>query len=290
MGIASVLWLGKILPPRIGYPFSEWLGRLISSRRGNRLVQSVRANQWVASGKKLNANQLDEITRRTFEHTADCLYDLYHNLTHPERILKMVTLNPKSQRILNERKTARNGTLILIPHLSNFDLAGYALALYGFSLLVLSYPNPTGSYQWQNKFRREFGVEVLPLSLESMRIARGRLQNNGLVLTGLDRPMESSNHQPLFFGYPAPLPVTHVNLAARSGADFLVASCRSSARGKYVVECSDVIPFLPQRDKDQEYLPNAEYLLKEAERMIRHAPDQWSMFYPVWPWALKCAP
>lgn len=102
--------------------------------------------------------------------------------------------------------------------------------------------------------------------------------------------MESSNHQPHFFGYPAPVPVTYVNLAAQGGGDFVVAACRSTAKGCYMVECSDIIPFITLADKDQEYLVNAENLLKEAEKMIRLAPEQWSMFYPVWPWALKSMP
>lgn len=290
LGIAIVLGLGRFIPPGIGYPLGEWLGRVIASFKKNRMVQSVRANQWVVSGQQLDGQQLDEITRRTFEHTAVCLYDLYHNLTYPQRILDMVSMSPQLTEILNDRLKGNQGTMIVAPHLSNFDLAGRAMALHGYPILALSYPRPPGGYQWQNQMRQESGIDIQPMSFESMRAARERLKNHGLVLTGMDRPMESSNHQPRFFGHPAAVPVTYINLAAQSGADFLVVACRSTARGKYVVDCSDVIPFIADKDTNRQYLANAERLLKEAEKMILRAPEQWSMFYPVWPWALDRMP
>ena len=290
LGIAIVLGLGKFIPPGIGYPLGKWLGRVIASFSKNRMVQSVRANQWVVSGRRLNAEQLDEITRKTFEHSGVCLYDFYHNLTRPQRILDMVSISPKLTQILNDRLQGKQGTMIVVPHLSNFDLAGRAMALHGYSILTLSYPRPPGGYQWQNQMRQDFGIDIQPMSFESMRAARERLKNHDLVLTGMDRPMESSNHQPRFFGHPAPVPVTYINLAEQSGAAFLVVACRATSQGKYVVECSDIIPFTAVQDTNQQYLVNAEKLLSEAEKMILRAPEQWSMFYPVWQWALEKMP
>lgn len=290
LGIAFVLALGRLIPPQIGYPLGEWLGRVIASFKKNRMVQSVRANQWVVSGQRLDRQQLDEITCKTFEHTAVCLYDLYHNLTRPQRILDMVSMSPQLTRILDHQLKTNKGTMIVAPHLSNFDLAGRAMALHGYPILVLSYPRPPGGYQWQNQMRQEYGIDIMPISFESMRAARERLKSHGLVLTGMDRPMDSSNHQPRFFGHLAKVPVTYVNLAAQSGADFLVVACHSTVRGRYVVDCSDVIPVTAIEDASRQYLVNAEKLLSEAEKMIRRAPEQWSMFYPVWPWALERMP
>lgn len=283
--------MGKVIPPKFGYPLGEWIARRIASLKKNPMVQAVRANQWVVSGQRMDGRQLDVITQKTFENTADCLYDLYHNLAYPHLINDSVALSPKLIQVLEGRKKAINGTLIIAPHLSNFDLAGRALVVHHFPALVLSYPKPPGGYQWQNKMRQEFGLEIMPMTFESMHLARERLRNGGMVITGMDRPMQSSNHQPKFFGHPAPVPVTYVNLAAQGGADFVVVACQAiSPKGKYVVECSDVIHFQHLADKDQEYTVNAECLLKEAEKMIRHNPEQWSMFYPVWPWAMERMP
>ena len=288
--IGLVLTLGRIIPPKNGYRLGEWIARKIAMLKKNSMVRAVRANQWVVSGEKMNARQLDEITLKTFEHTADCLYDLYHSLPHPDQIMKMVTLSPKIVQILDERLRGKRGTLILSPHLSNFDLAGRVIALNGYPILVLSYPQPPGGYQWQNKMRRDYGIEILPLSLASLRSARERLKNGGLVLTGMDRPMEQSNHCPKFFGYPSTVPVTYVSLASESKSDLVVAACQTIGQGSYVVNCSDIIKFSDHADKDQEFIINAELVLKEAEKFISAAPQQWSMFYPVWPWAMEKMP
>ncbi len=289
-GIGLVLALGRIIPPKTGYRLGEWIARKIVMFKNNPMVKAARANQWVVSGKKMDARQLDEITLKTFQHTADCLYDLYHYLPHPDQIMNMVSMSPKLIQILDERLSEKKGTLILAPHMSNFDLAGRALALHGYPVLVLSYPQPPGGYQWQNKMRRDYGIEINPMSLASLRFARERLKNGGLVLTGMDRPMEKSNHCPRFFGYSSTVPVTYVSLAAMTKSDMVVASCLGTGQGSYTIDCSDIIKFIPYENKDMEFIANAEMVLRKAQRFISAAPEQWSMFYPVWPWALEKMP
>ena len=289
-GIGLVLTLGRIIPPHTGYPLGERIARIIVSFKNNPMVKAVRANQWVISGEKMDARQLDEITLKTFQHTADCLYDLYHNLPHPDQIMDRVTMSPNLIQLLDKRLSGEKGTLILVPHMSNFDLAGRAIALHGYPILVLSNPQPPGGYQWQNKMRRDYGIDINPMSLASLRSARERLKNGGLVLTGMDRPMENSNHCPNFFGYPSKVPVTYVSLAATTSSDMVVASCLGKGQGSYTIECSNIIKFSPDDNKNVEFVTNAEKVLKEAERFISASPEQWSMFYPVWPWALEKMP
>ena len=289
-GIGLVLALGRLIPPKTGYLLGEWIARKIVLFKNNPMVKAVRANQWVVSGKKMDARQLDEITLKTFQHTADCLYDLYHYLPHPDQIMNMVSMSPKLIQLLNERLSEKKGTLILAPHMSNFDLAGRAIVLHGFPILVLSYPQPLGGYQWQNNMRRDYGIEINPMSLASLRFARERLKNGGLVLTGMDRPMEKSNHCPMFFGYSTSVPVTYVSLAAMTKSDMVVASCLGTGQGSYIIDCSDIIKFIPYENKDKEFIANSEMVLKKAQSFISAAPEQWSMFYPVWPWALETMP
>jgi len=43
-------------------------------------------------------------------------------------------------------------------------------------------------------------------------------------------------------------------------------------------------------DRHQEIILNAERVLSIAEAAIRRAPQQWAMFYPVWPEMLDKMP
>ena len=43
-------------------------------------------------------------------------------------------------------------------------------------------------------------------------------------------------------------------------------------------------------DRDEELIVNAEAVLKVAEGYLKKAPEQWAMFYPVWPQVLNETP
>jgi len=204
--------------------------------------------------------------------------------------MEMVTLSEELKRLVTVRSQGRQGTIFIAPHLSNFDLAGRALALHGYHIQVLSYPQPPGGYQWQNKLRRDYGIEITPMSTESLRAAKAHLRNGGAILTGMDRPLVNTNYSPRFFGYPAQLPVSYVRLGIQTNSPVVVVACTSSGRGFYHVDCSEMIKMEPSSDVKEEIESNAEKALKEAEKFILKAPYQWSMFYPVWPWCLEKMP
>jgi len=290
LGVGGALTLGRLIPPSIGYRLSSLAAHIIASRNNSKIVQSVRANQWVVSGQQLNAEQLDHITLETFRHTAVCLYDLYHNLNRPKEIARMVKLSDKLHNTLDESLKSKRSTVFIAPHLSNFDLAGRAFALHGYNLMVLSYPQPPGGYRWQNRMRKQYGIDIVPMSTESLREGKERLRSGGAILTGMDRPLPSSNYAPKFFGFPAPVPVTYVRLGIMTNSTIVVAACIGMKPGQYVVDCSAPIELIPHADIKTEIEINAEKALREAEKFIRAHPEQWSMFYPVWPWALEKAP
>jgi KDO2-lipid IV(A) lauroyltransferase len=199
-------------------------------------------------------------------------------------------LCPQLVGLLNSRMGGNEGTLILAPHLSNFDLAGRAMALNGYNIQVLSYPQPHGGYQWQNRLRKDIGIEISPMSTESLRRAKTRLKDGGFVISGLERPLVDTNYHPKFFGYPAPVPVFYVRLALQTNSAILIIACVGTPEENYTLECSDLIYLKPDDDPLREIERNAEKVLKAAEPFIRTHPEQWAMTYTVWPFALNKMP
>jgi KDO2-lipid IV(A) lauroyltransferase len=110
-----------------------------------------------------------------------------------------------------------------------------------------------------------------------------RLLNGGNVLTGLDRPVETLKYQPKFFGYPASLPVVYTHLALQAKVPVVVVSAITKPDGNYFLYASDPIKMISNGDMYTESVRNAEAVLEVAEEIIRKYPQQWSMFYPVWP-------
>lgn len=283
IGVGLALGLGRFTPPGIGYGLANFFADRISSRRNWPLVHAVRTNQWMVSGKMLRTSELDRVVRDTFRHHARCLYDLYHYVEDPSGLAGRICFNQVTEWMIERSRKQQEGTVIVGVHLSNFDFVMQMAGLRGLRALTLSAPQPGGGYQWQNDLRRRHGLEIIPASMNALRQATARLCAGGMVLTGIDRPQPNSKYRPKFFGAPAALPVHHIYLALKSKVPVVVVAAFSHPDGSYELMASDLIYMQPHVDHTQELIQNAERVLKIAENFIRQIPQQWAMFYPVWP-------
>ncbi len=285
LGTALILAISQGLPPSIGHPVAAALSYIIGNRLLSPTFRAISQNQWVAHDGKLTPSQLRQKIRQVYQNQGRLLYDFYHNLDRPAEINKLVSLSPTFQKMVQECMSGsmKQGTLLLMPHVSGFNLAGLYLAQIGFHFLSLAIPNPNHGYAWQNKIRNDRGMEVVPMDIQGITLARKRLQSGGAVLTGVDRPWQETDHRPLFFGRPAELPVAYIKLALRTKARVYGVGFRTNPDHSCVVDLSPQIEMETNQDPNQELLINAEKVLKVLEGFIRVDPTQWMMFLPVWP-------
>jgi phosphatidylinositol dimannoside acyltransferase len=285
IGTAMVLALSQGLPVPIGRPVASFISFLLGNRVFSPTFRAICLNQWVVHGENLKQRELHKVVCQVYQNQGRALYDFYHNLDRPHELCRMTTLTPRFQTLMDECMSGKRkqGTLMLMPHLSGFNLSGLAVAQQGFKFLTLALPNPNRGYVWQNQLRNERGMEVLPMTIETMQLARQRLQAGGTVLTGVDRPIENSDYKPLFFGKPATLPVAYVKLALRTGARVVVLGFQTLKDHSYIVDASPQIELVRIPDPHEELVLNAQRVLKIIEQFILLDPSQWMMFLPVWP-------
>jgi KDO2-lipid IV(A) lauroyltransferase len=280
-----------MIPPRVGRYVGQLLGQLAARVPNYAHAQAVRANQWVVHGYQLTAAELEQQTRKVFKNAGRFLYDFYHFIDRPKDILAMTEFDESFERLLTKNKEGDEPIFIVVPHMTNLDFIGRAAALKGLQMQVLSYPQPPVGYRIQNRLRSDIpGVNVTPLSIEALRKATEHLRSGGTVLTGLDRPLDETRYRPCFFGRPATLPVSHIRLALKLGIPVRVVSGELQDNGRYRVWASEPIHMQPDTDLHTELVMNAEKVLAVTADYIRKAPDQWVMYYPVWPEALKEIP
>jgi KDO2-lipid IV(A) lauroyltransferase len=287
MGIA--LFLGAMVPSRLGYAIARLLAQRVARRKDDPTVRAVRLNQWVVRGMP-NAAELDSSVEQVFQSQGLFLFDFYHNLRRPKKILQMVQFSPAFKKLLEQCSTGSHPALFVSPHVGPIDLAGYAIALHGLPVQLLSYPQVNSGYAWQNLLRRRQGLNITPISQSSLTQARILLQHGGTVLTGLDRPNPGSGYSPRFFGRPAELPVFYVRLALKTSVPVYVVTVCALPDGKYLMDCSEPVIMRPYTDAHTEIVSNAERILEIGARFIAQHPDQWSMFYPVWPELMEQVP
>lgn len=294
LSLRLVSVLAQRLPPRVGHRIAYFVAERIARQYNSELVQAVRANQWVATGTVLQGSALNWVVRDTFRHWARCIFDLYHYMDHPESAKQLIVLEPSFQQIARrpefERRGKQRGLMIVGLHLSNFDLVLQWLCRRGMKPLVLTIPDPQGGRRLEYEIRRRTGMNLMPASVSALRQAIEHLQQGGMVLTGIDRPIPNPEVRPYFFRRPAALPTHHIFLATKAHTPVIITVTNLQKDGKYHVFASDPIEMDQHPDRDSGELHNAEKVLAVAEDFIRQYPQQWSVPLPVWPEALNLAP
>lgn len=279
------LSLSRILSPGVGYPFAHRIADFLSSRPKSALVYAVRANQWLIHQGQLTSAQLDALVVETFRSSARSMYEFWHFFRNPRAVTEMVELDPSMEECLDRAQQAPNGTLLVAPHVSNFDLVGRAIALRGLKLQILSYPRPPAGYRWQNQLRQIPGMMVTPMSIDALRKASETLRAGRIVFTGIDRPLpiQEAKYLPRFFGRPAAMPVFYIRLALKHNLPITVIGVHRGSNGRYKVWATNPIPMRRSSSLMEEIVQNTETVLNAASEIICKAPEQWAMFYPVWP-------
>jgi len=275
--------LAKSLPPQWGYRIAYGLAEQIANRRNSGLVRAIRLNQWMASRESLQGEALDRVVRDTLRNSAHSLFDLYHYNHDFDATRQLIVFDSSFESIARRAEFDSQGLVIAGLHLSNFDLVLQWLCRDGLKPLVLTIPNPKGGRQMEYEIRKRTGMNLVPASVGALKQALKHLQRGGMVLTGIDRPIDKPQVCPRFFGRPAALPVHHVFLASKACVPVVITAAYLQPDGKYHVHASDPIEMVSYPDVEENTLRNAERVLAIAEKFIQRSPQQWSVPLPVWP-------
>ncbi len=278
-----VFGLSQRLSPRLGERLAQTLAAWLVNQRETPLVRAIMANQWVAHGESLTADELYQVTRAALTYLALAFYHLFHYFDDPRGLQNLVDFPPIVEELIARTQEGRQGAVVAGLHMAGFDVAALAAARRGFKAITLSLPQPSASVEWQHSLRRKVGLEVLPGTLPNLRPVIQRLKGGETVLTGIERPMPGLKYAPRFFGRPTLLPTHHVYLALKAEVPVIVLAPILTEEGRYRIAASEYIRLQPYADRHQEMLTNAERLLEIAQGIICQAPTQWVVPHPLWP-------
>jgi lauroyl/myristoyl acyltransferase len=288
--VRLAFFLGKSIPPRIGYPLCNAIGNWSATRHNSKVTQAVRINQWVVRGANLDKETLDQAVRETLQNNVRDLYNLYHYVQRPEATQRLIHLNPLARTLVERPEFAERGLVIVGLHLSSFDLILQSMCQQGFKAMVITLPDPQGGRLIEYEMRKKTGMNLIPASMRALRQAVRHLERGGMVLTGMDRPVPDSKYCPRFFERPAPLPIDYIYLASKAHVPVVIMAAIQQTDGKYHVLSSEPIEMESDSNRERGILHNAERVLKQAEVFIRLAPQHWNVPLPVWPDLLESVP
>jgi KDO2-lipid IV(A) lauroyltransferase len=269
----------------LGYNLSNNLGSLLGSFTRLKINQALRINQYIVHGSQVTQRQLLEKSKKVLQHAGRCFFDYYHYYDKPDLLKDIVPLNGAVKSLI-QISNDKQGYLVVAPHVSNFDLVMCALVRYGFQTKALAYPVPTPAYEYQNEIRRSYGLDILSLGKPKAELEIVEfLKAGGVAFTGVDRPVPNRKrrHYVNFFGEPGPLPLGYIRLALAAKVPVVVGYTSMKPDGTYHFRHSEPMEMKEFGNRLETIKLNAERVLQKVEEYIRLAPEQWLMFYPVWP-------
>jgi len=278
-------WLGRNVPLRTGYALADGLSGLLARRNGSALMRILHSNLRVVLGPDASEKQVHATARAVLGHAGRAYIDLYHAVgVGPESLVASVKSGPLTDHYLDRMRNEGRGIVFVSAHMSNFDLAGLAIAYRGVRMTALGYATPSSGYDLQNQIRMAGGIDVLPIDVSALRKAIEILRRGGIVGTGIDRPDPFGGGERVpFFGRPARLPVGPVRLAMQTGSPIVTTHCEyRETDNSYVVHISRWLEMEHVGSRQEDVMHNARRVLEIFEGLIAARPEQWLMFYPVW--------
>lgn len=198
-GLQLASWLARSVPTGLGYKLADFIAGLIASRRQAKVVRAIRLNQWMVHDRALQGKDLDAAVRVTFHHSARAIFDLHHYIDDMRATGELIRPDESAQDLADMREFSQRGLVAVGLHMSNFDLVLQWMCKRGLRPLVLTIPAPQGGRRLEYEARKKLGMNLVPTSVPALRQAIKHLQNGGLVVTGIDRPIPDPPTCPRFF-------------------------------------------------------------------------------------------
>jgi lauroyl/myristoyl acyltransferase len=275
--------LARWLPPAAGQGVAEAAARLAARNPRSALTTAIRSNQAVARGLPYESPEAEQAVLEVLRHGMRAHADVFRAMAIGRQgLLDGMLLDPSLRNLLDPALASGRGVILVGAHMSAFEFMLLTLTDLGYPGLALAAANPTGSYREQNEIRRRHGLDVQPIDRQSLRTAIERLRQGKLVMTGVDRP-DAAGRPLRLFGRQAQLPVGPARLALRTGALLVAGLCRSDGPHHYRGMGIGQIDPHPFKDRADGTTDLAQAILELFEPELRARPQEWLMYYPLWP-------
>ncbi len=180
----------------------------------------------------------------------------------------------------------KRGTLLLTPHLGNWEFGGPLLTRRGVSLQVLTLAEPGTEFtELRQASRARWKIETLVIGDNPLAFVEviHRLESGATVALLIDRPPPPTAVTVELFGRPFAASVAAAELARASGCVLLPVYLPRDGEAY----SAHILPAIPYdrpalRDRDARQRLSQE-IIRVFEPLIRQYLDQWYHFVPVWP-------
>lgn len=271
------------LPVGAAYWLADLAGRAWyrAAPERRRLVNETLVRIAAAGGRPVGGRALRRMVEQAFiGHARYWLEFLRAPHYSPEQLDRIVHVEEWERW----EPVLRDGVVIAVPHLGNFEPYGHFIAAAGLrGVAPVEETEPKELFEFFRS-RRASGlgvVEVIPLR-RSFRLMLAALRRNEFVALVADRDLAGDGVAVTMFGHATTLPAGPATLALRTGKPLVMARVVRTAPERFSVRAEPVsAPRSGEADADVAALTVA--LAASFERAIAEAPEQWwAAFQPFW--------
>ena len=279
---SPVLARAAILLVRVlGWLPLSWLRRLarafavLAIRLPNRNRAISRLNLKLAF-PDLRAAQRETLLRRSLQQTALTVFEQAAVWQAPLEALRELEEDAEGEELLEASRSQGCGTLLLLPHLGNWEMLSPLLTRRGNAVGLYRRPRILEVEGFLRKARERFGLVMVPASPAGLRPLVRALRDNGMaiILPDQEPPRGHGVHAP-FFGVPA-YTMTFVSRVLRvTGAVPLFVCCLRQPSGGFRLHFLRAPAGIA--DADQESA--AASLNRGVETCVQLSPEQYLWAY-----------
>ncbi len=175
--------------------------------------------------------------------------------------------------------------IMVLPHLGSWEWAAAWLGKVDHQPVtaVVERLEPPEVFQWFQKTREQYGVEVVPLGPDAMQVLMRVIKDGSSVLCLLaDRDIAGTGVDVRFFGRSTRMPAGPAVLSLRSGSPLLPVAIYDRGATR---QCVVGAPLWPERQGKlrDDVRRITQTVAQELEALVSEAPDQWHVLSDLWP-------
>ncbi|HET6816085.1 MAG TPA: phosphatidylinositol mannoside acyltransferase [Mycobacteriales bacterium] len=178
------------------------------------------------------------------------------------------------------------GTVLVLPHMGNWDVAGAWLAGGGVPFTTVAERlEPASLFERFVAFRESLGMEVIPLTggeRSPFELLAERLRAGGTLCLLGDRDLTATGVEVDFFGSAARMPAGPAALARETGATLIPVTLWFDGDRGWAVRFHDEVPLASSDDRAADIRAMTQALADAFEDGIREHPQDWHMLQRVW--------
>ena len=268
LAVQALFQLFRTIPVAVRGRLGELLGRAVGPLLGRDFRTAT-----LQLERFLGASEPRRLAKGVFGHfgrmVAECV-----NVTP---LLARATLTINDEALVERVRTDGRGTLALTAHLGNWDLLAAFLHRRGLSITTVARKaRRPSAHRILEQLRAEYGLHCIWRSDRDapLRI-RETLRNGGILAALIDQDTRVKSAFGEFFGAPAPVPTSLLNLARRMDARIVHAFILRTGQYSFHLDVQEYPADLSEAELLRQYH-------RALEQHIRRYPEQWVWFHRRW--------